>query len=252
MMELISIIMPAFNAQKYISDTIESVISQTYDNWELIIVDDCSRDNTKDIIENFCSIDNRIHYYINDKNSGSAFSRNKALEKAKGRFIAFLDADDLWDNDFLKSQLSFLNKSNSPLVFSSYRRIDESGNKILKDFIVPGIVCYDDLLKTCSISCLTAVYDCDKIGKHYFDSSLGSLRDDYAMWLSILKSGIVATGNSNVLASYRVFSQSTTSKKYKMIPRQYGIYRNVEKFGLMKSLYYTFHWSVNGLIKYKR
>lgn len=249
-MKLISIITPVFNGSKYITQTIESVINQTYPNWEMVIVNDGSNDNTEEIVQNFSGKESRIRL-INQSNGGSASARNNALRNAKGRYISFLDADDIWDNTFLEKQIKFIQKTDAPIVFSSYRRIDENGNIILKDFIVPTKVGYHDLLKTCSISCLTSLFDKDKIGDVYFNEKLKSLRDDFAFWLSILKKGIYAYGNTEVLASYRVFNSSTTGNKWKVIKPHFNIYRKVEKLSLIKSVYYTVHWAQNGLKKYK-
>lgn len=247
----VSIIMPMYNAEKYIKLTIDTVISQTYDDWELLITDDGSKDKSVEIVEELAKKDSRIKLF-KQKNAGAAAARNNSLKHSLGRYIAYLDSDDLWDETFLEEQISFLEKENAALVSSSYRRIDENGNEKLEPFIVPKKADYKDILKTCSLSCLTSLYDTEKIEKEFFNTELGSLRDDFAMWLAILRKGVVVIGNKKILASYRVFNASTTGNKKKLVKPQFMVYYKIEKLGLIKSVYYTCWWAYNGLKKYKK
>jgi len=247
---LISIVTPMYNGEKFVSQTIESVLAQTYRNWEMVIVDDGSKDNSAAIVANYAEKDSRIRL-IQQSNSGSAAARNHALREANGRYICFLDADDLWDSQFLEKQFDFLQQQDAALVYCSYRRIDVNGQEILKPFIVPPKVNYKGLLKTCSISCLTAMFDKTKIGEIYFNESLKSMRDDFVFWLTILKRIDNAYGNPDVLASYRVFTASTTGNKKKVMKPQFMVYYHVEKLGLLRSVYYFVHWAINGFFKYK-
>ena len=247
--DLISIITPMYNGEKYVSQTIETVLSQSFPHWEMLIVDDGSRDASPKIVSAYAQRDNRVRL-IQQPNGGSASARNNALRQAKGRYICFLDADDLWDSNFLEEQLNFLKNHQAALVFSSFRRINAQGDPILKPFIVPTRVNYTDLLKTCSISCLTALFDRAKVGEVYFREELRSMRDDFVFWLSILKHIDYAYGNPTILASYRVFASSTTGNKRKVIKPQFNVYYKVEKLGLIRSLYYLAHWAINGYLKY--
>lgn len=247
---LISIITPMYNGEKYVSQTIESVISQTYPNWEMVIVDDGSKDNSPQIVESYSQKDKRIRL-IRQSNAGSAAARNNALRHANGRYICFLDADDLLDCQFLEKQLDFLKDKNAGIVYASYRRVNEENKEILKPFIVPDKVNYKGLLKTCSISCLTAMFDKEKTGEMFFNESLKSMRDDFVFWLSMLKKIDYAYGNKEVLASYRVFAASTTGNKKKVMKPQFMVYYKVEKLGLIKSIYYFMNWAINGFFKYK-
>ena len=213
---LVSIITPMYNAEKYVAQTIESVLAQTYSDWEMIIVNDGSKDNCAEIVKEYTQKDKRIKL-INQPNSGSASARNNALRNAVGQYICFLDADDLWDNNFLEKQINFLKEKNAVLVFSSYRRIDEKGEKKLDPFIVPK-----------------------------------TLRDDFVFWLQALKKVKKAYGNTKILASYRVFASSTTGNKKKVIRPQFMVYYKVEKLGLIKSLYYLGCWAINGFLKYRK
>ncbi|ATA72522.1 teichuronic acid biosynthesis glycosyl transferase [Capnocytophaga sp. H4358] len=248
---LVSIITPMYNGAKYVRQTIESVLAQTYQDWEMLIVDDGSKDNSAEIVKEHTIKDKRIKL-IQQKNGGSASARNNALRNAQGRYICFLDSDDLLESSFFEKQLSFLKEKNAALVFASYNRVDENGTKKLKPFIVPEKVTYNSLLKTCPISCLTSVYDKSIVGEQFFREELKSLRDDFAFWLEMLKKIKVAYGNKEVLASYRVFASSTTGNKKKVIKPQFLVYYKVEKLGLFKSLYYLAHWAINGFFKYKR
>lgn len=248
---LISIITPMYNAEKYVGQTIESVLSQTYSHWEMLIVNDGSKDNCAEIVKKYAEKDNRIKL-INQPNGGSASARNNALKNAQGRYICFLDADDLLLPTFFEKQLQFLQDKNATLVFASYNRIDEVGNEKLKPFIVPEKVTYHTLLKTCPISCLTSIYDKEKVGEQYFKEELKSLRDDFVFWLEMLKKINIAYGNKEILASYRVFQSSTTGNKKKVIKPQFLVYYQVEKLGLLKSVYYLCHWAINGFFKYNK
>lgn len=245
----VSIITPAYNASRFIAQTIDSVIAQTHPDWEMLIVDDGSKDNTAEIIEEYASKEPRIKL-IKQQNAGSAAARNNALRNASGKYICFLDADDLWDPNFLESQIKFMAQKNAQLVYASYRRMNEENQEILKPFIVPDMVDYKGLLKTCSISCLTAMYDRETLDDNFFNEQLKSMRDDFVFWLQILKKTPFAFGNKAVLASYRVFASSTTGNKKKVIKPQFNVYYKVEKLGLVKSVYYLINWALNGLKKY--
>lgn len=247
---LISIVTPMYNGEKYVEETINSVLKQTYPNWEMIIVDDGSKDNGPAIVEKFAQADNRIKL-IRQKNAGSSAARNNGLKNIQGRYVSFLDSDDFWEPNFLEEQLNFIKEKKSPIVFASYKRINAEGKEILRPFIVPEKVNYKGLLKSCSISCLTAMFDREKTGNVFFNEAMGSLRDDFVFWLSILKQGGYAYGNRNVLASYRVFASSTTGNKKKVMKPQFMVYYKVEKLGLIKSIYYFINWAINGFFKYK-
>jgi glycosyltransferase involved in cell wall biosynthesis len=249
--ELVSIITPMYNAARFVGQTIESVLAQTYPHFEMLIVDDGSRDNSHAIAAAYAKNDSRIKVLRQD-NAGSAAARNNALSKAQGKYIVFLDADDILYADFLSAQLAFMKEKGAQLVFASYDRIDEQGNSCLQSFIVPGKVSYKRLLKSCAIPCLTAMYDAERTGKYYFRPELRSLRDDYVMWLEMLKNVDYAYGNPAILAAYRALSTSTTGSKRKVIVPQFKIYYTVEKLGLVRSVYYLLWWAVLGFLKYRR
>jgi glycosyltransferase involved in cell wall biosynthesis len=249
--ELVSIITPMYNAARFVGQTIESVQAQTYPHYEMLIVNDGSRDNSAEIVEAYARTDSRIKL-LRQENAGSAAARNNALSKAQGKYIVFLDADDILYADFLNAQIAFMKEKEAQLVFASYDRIDEQGNTCLSPFIVPEKVSYKRLLKSCAIPCLTAMYDAERTGKYYFKPELRSLRDDYAMWLEMLKKVDYAYGNPAILAAYRFFTSSVTGSKKKVIILQFKIYYTVEKLGLVRSVYYLLWWAVLGFLKYRK
>lgn len=246
--EQVSIITPSFKSERFISQTIESVLAQTYQNWEMIIVDDVSPDNSNEIIEEYCKKDSRIKLIKLEKNSGPAIARNRAIEEAKGRYIAFLDADDLWKPEKLEKQLNFMNENDLAFTYSSYDLIDDEG-KSLGIFITKKSINYKDMLKTCSVGCLTAIYDTQKLGKVFMPDILK--RQDYGLWLKILKEVQTAKGIIEPLATYRILKNSVSSNKLKAAYYVWRLYRDVEKLNLLQSIYYFCHYAYNGVRKYK-
>ncbi|TYB96326.1 MAG: glycosyltransferase family 2 protein [Kosmotoga sp.] len=247
MKELVSIITPLYNSKKFIADTLESVINQSYTNWEMLIVDDCSTDNGAKIVKKYSQNDNRIKYFKQNINKGPAKTRNKAIKLANGRYIAFLDSDDLWKKNKLKKQLEYMKNNDFAFTFTRYQKINENGEK--KGHIsVPKKVNYKELLKHNVIGCLTAMYDIRAIGKVYMPDILR--RQDYGLWLRILKKVKYAYGLDENLAYYRVRKNTVSSNKIKAAQYQWKIYRSVENLNLLKSMYYFSHYAIKGIIKY--
>ncbi len=247
---LVSIITPVYNGARFVRQTIESVIKQTYPLWEMIIINDGSTDDSKLIVESYQQADSRIQL-AHQVNGGSAVARNNGIRRANGQYICLLDADDTWEPDFLESQLEFMKEKNASLVYSSHTRVDEDSNEVLKPFMVPPKTNYHELLKTCSISCLTGVYDTQHFGKVYLQEDFKSLRDDYIYWLEIIKKAKVAYGNPKVLANYRILKKSASRNKVKVIGPQFKVLHKVEKLNLIQSVYYLINWAVYGYLKYK-
>ncbi len=244
----ISIITPSYNSSIFILKTLKSVTSQSFDNWEMIIVDDCSTDNSIEVIQPFAECDSRIKLIQLTENSGAAVARNKAIEAATGRFIAFLDSDDLWMPNKLEKQVQFMLDQDIAFSFSAYEKIDETGN-VFGTVGVPKKTGYHDLLKTCSIGCLTAMYDVEKLGKVYMP--VNTKREDFATWLAILKQVDYAYGMSDVLAQYRVYASQSSAKKAKMAKENWRLYRDIEQLGVFKSAYYFAHYAVRGVLRTK-
>ncbi len=248
-MDLVSVIIPSYNSEKFIEKSINSVLNQTYKNLELIVIDDKSPDNSNKIVEKYMEKDKRIRLVKLNKNNGPAVSRNKGIEEAKGRYIAFLDSDDLWLPEKLEKQIVFMKKENIPFTYSSYYLIDEEDNKIGK-FITRENADYYSLLKTNFIGCLTAIYDTKKLGKIYMPEKLKK-HEDFATWLKILKKIRKTKGILEPLAIYRIRKNSVSSNKIKAAIYQWKIYRKIENLNIVKSVYYMSHYIYNGLRKYR-
>ncbi|MDD3321895.1 MAG: glycosyltransferase family 2 protein [Paludibacter sp.] len=249
--ELVSIITPLYNGERFVSQTIDCVLAQTYSNWEMIIINDGSKDNSLAIVEEYVRKDKRIKLF-SQLNAGSAAARNNGIRRAEGQYIALFDADDLWEPFFLAAQLALLKEKKALLVYGSHKRINEKNQECLQPFIAPEKITYTDLLKTCSISCLTGLYDTSKYGKVYLNEDFKSLRDDHIYWLDILKKTGIAYGNQKVIASYRMLGASVSRNKKKVIIPQFKVYYKCEKLGLIRSLYYLSCWAYNGYIKYNK
>ena len=243
---LVSIITPSFNCEEFISDTILSVINQTYKNWELIIVDDCSTDGSVYTINNFIQIEKRIKLIVNDNNEGAAVSRNKAIDYASGKYIAFLDSDDLWDSRKLEIQIKYMEIHNLPFTYSAYEIIDEEGNSLNLLLEPPAKLGFEDMLKENQIGCLTAVYDKSILNKHFMP--LIRRRQDYGLWLDILKITPFAQRVPGVLAKYRVRKGSVSSEKLKLLHYNFQLFREHQKFTVLRSLYYV-AWNIYRKIK---
>lgn len=245
-MPQVSIITPCYNASRFISQTIDSVLAQSFTDWEMIIVDDGSKDDSSEIVKKYVEKDSRIRL-IQQPNGGSANARNRGIKEATGRYIALLDADDLWLPQFLEKQIAFMKEKNAICVYSSYKRIDENSNEILKPLICRPFVNYKKMQITNFIGCLTGLYDSSKYGKKYLDENLKSIRDDYAYWLEIVKLENAAYGNPEVLACYRVIKSSTTGNKLKLVKKQFWFYRNYLKLSFARSLCNLLFWGLRGL-----
>jgi glycosyltransferase involved in cell wall biosynthesis len=245
---LISIITPCYNSAKYISQTIESVLAQTFQNWEMLIIDDCSIDGSDEIINQYCNNDTRIKYYRTESPSGSpTIPRNIGIKNAQGRYIAFLDSDDMWLPTKLENQIQQFDNDNIVIVFSYYEKINESGIRKNRIVTSPSSVAYKDLLKGNCIGFLTAMYDTVKVGKIYFNS-IG--HEDYVYWLSILRSGYIACNTNTVEALYCVRDNSISKNKLKASKWTWYIYRKFLHFNFFKSFYYYCFYFLRALRKY--
>ena len=234
MSELVSIITPTYNAEKFIRATIESVQNQTYQNWEMILVDDASTDETVKIIQDFAEKDSRIKLFKLEKNSGNGFARNIALEKAVGKYIAYLDADDLWFLNKLEKQVEFLKTNNLPFTFSFYDCIDEEGNSLKRRVEAPLNLSYDELFFCNYVGNLTAIYDADYFGKIVIEAT--QKRQDWRLWLTILKQIQVTKPVLESLAFYRIRKDSISSSKFKLIKHNFGVYREFHGFNFVFSV----------------
>ncbi len=246
---LVSIITPCYNGEKYIKETIDSVLAQSYKNWEMIIVDDGSKDHSAEIVQEYEKKDSRIQL-VQQENAGSAAARNNGIRRAEGQYIALLDADDVWLPDFLEKQIRHMKANNAVCVFCAYDHIDANSKDILHTTHVKREISIRDMRVMNQIGCLTGLYDCLKHGKIYLREELKSLRDDYAYWYDIVALENKAYGNQEVLAKYRVLSNSTTGNKKKLIKKQYAFYRKYLKENPIEASINLIRWGIAGIRKF--
>ncbi|WP_432700197.1 glycosyltransferase family 2 protein [Kluyvera cryocrescens] len=244
---IVSIITPSYNSSKTITETIDSVINQSYQNWELIIVDDNSTDNTLSIINGFIEKDSRIKLLELNQNRGAGYCRNKAIEVAVGRFIAFLDSDDTWHPLKLEKQVKFMIDNKYALTYTAYNKVDQNLN-VTKNITPPYRVNYSSLIKSNVIGCLTAMYDTELIGKVYMP--LIRKRQDMALWLIILKKIDYAWCLNETLASYREGHDSLSSNKFRVIFSQWKFYRCYLQLNFFKTLWYFSFYIIKAIKKH--
>lgn len=246
MCELVSIIMPSYNTGRFISETIESVLAQSYSNWELIIVDDYSKDNTDDVIVQYLA-DPRIRYIKNETNRGAAVSRNRALQEAKGKWIAFLDSDDLWEPDKLQRQISFMKDNGYHFSYTNYIEIDEESQANGKSVTGPKRISKRGMYNYCWMGCLTVMYDADAVGLIQIADI--KKNNDYAMWLKVCKKANCYLLDET-LARYRKRSGSISNHGYmKLIKWHYKLYREAENKNPISSFVLTGRNLVFGVLK---
>lgn len=245
---MVSIIMAAYNRENFISESIESVCNQTYDDWELIISDDGSTDKTCDIVNEYIKKDKRIKLVRSSQNKGAAAARNTALDVAQGRYIAYLDSDDLWVNNKLEKQLKFMNEHKCGMCYTSYEIINSDG-EYRKTIYVPPKINYTDFLKaplTCSHSVL---FDTNLVNKELLIMP-NVVPEDAATWLNVLKHDVVALGMHDVLAKYRRHDSSVSHNKLNAISNTWNLYRQVEKLSFFYSAGCFISYVFNAVRKY--
>lgn len=248
MKDLVSIITPAYNAEVYIAETIDSVQKQSYLNWELLIIDDCSTDNTCSIVEMYSHNDGRIKLIRQPMNGGVARARNTGLENAKGSFIAFLDSDDKWANDKLYKQMQFMELSNCVFCYSQYQNFNSITGALGRIIRIPNKMRANDILGNTAIGCLTVLINKSVVGD--FRMPLLGHTEDNVTWYEILQKGYTAYGIQETLAYYRVGNSSLTSNKGKAAKQQWSVYREYFKFSRHLSLYYFSKYCINAVIKH--
>lgn len=246
-MSLVSIITPSYNSSKFIEETIQSVLSQTYIYWEMIIVDDDSTDDTELIVKKYIDIDNRIKFYKNKKNFGPGITRNKAISLAEGEFVCFLDSDDLWKKNKLENQLNFMKKNGYKFTYTFYEQININGEILKKIDNLPSKVNYISSIKSNKIGCLTVMYDQSFFGKVFMEDI--PRRQDYTLWLKFLKKIDYAYCLEEILSSYRLRSGSISSSKIKLVYDHWNIYKNIEGHSYLKSFYYLLNYILVKIFK---
>ena len=240
---LVSIIMPCYNSARYVAQSIESVLAQTYTEWELLITDDCSSDNSVEIIQNYCDKDKRINLLVSEKNQGIAKTRNLSIARANGRFVAFLDSDDLWMPEKLERQVGFMLENDCAFTYTSYKLIDYQGvdkNKIIR---TAGVLNYKKYSRNTIIGCGTVMLDRKIVGD--FAMPAYDTSEDMALWLNVMHKGFNAFPLDEPLQKYRVTKNSASSKKLKAASDVWRVYRKHEKMPWLKAVFcfscYTFN-----------
>lgn len=247
--DLVSIITPAFCAESIIKETIESVTSQTYLNWEMLVADDCSPDGTASVVSAAALLDPRIRLIRCTVNGGPAAARNAALAEARGRWIAFLDSDDLWLPTKLEETICYAVKNRSVLTFTGFRRISFDGSKVGRYIFVPRSLSYEQLLGNTAIATSTVLVDRHLVGDFAMEKVY---YDDFVCWLRILKTGVTAHGLDKDLMRYRVLANSVSRNKYRSAVEVWKTYRITERLGIVRSVWFFMRYAYNAFLKYRK
>lgn len=248
MTKLVSVVMPVYNASKYLDETIQSVLKQTYENFELIMIDDCSRDNSLEIARRYETQDTRIRVIAGEKNQGVARVRNRGISEAKGAYIALLDSDDVWVETKLERQVKLLESKQAQIAYCSYDFIDENGSEVLRPFIVPQETNYKKMLASSVISCSTALIDSELLKAHPFKPEF--YHEDYVLWMELLALPVKASGDPMVLAHYRQVTGSRSNNKKNAAIQRWKTFREALGLGIIESGIAFAAYAVRGLLKY--
>ncbi|SEI54019.1 teichuronic acid biosynthesis glycosyltransferase TuaG [Alkalibacterium gilvum] len=244
---LVTIITPVFDAEKHLNETIKSVLDQTYENFEYLLVDDCSNDDSQNIVKQYSEKDSRVKLIRLSKNSGAAVARNKGLEQAKGSFIAFLDSDDIWYPEKLSKQIDFMHENDYGFTYTKFELINEDGSLKKEASNLPQKLNYYSLLKNTAIACSTVMINKKKIGD--FRMPLVRKGQDTATWLKILRDYEYAFLLNETLNQYRAVEGSLSSNKIQALKRTWNTYRNLEQLPLLKAIYYFTFSVVNAVLR---
>lgn len=247
--KLVSIITPVYNCEKYIAQTITSVQNQTYTDWELLLVDDCTPDNSPEIIARFAQNDSRIKYMKLPQNGGTAIARNAALAVAEGRYIAYLDADDLWMPQKLERQIAFLEENQAQFSCCDYEKIENDGTKLEKIIHMPKTITYEQLLRNTIIQTVGVIVDLERVDRALLEMPNIRRGQDSATWLQMLRNGVKFTGQNEVLAQYRRVPQSLSANKLSAMKRTWFLYRGVEHLSIPKSIWCLIGWAYHAILK---
>lgn len=246
---LVSIITPAYNASKTIQKTIDSVEDQTYENWEMIIVNDASKDNTSEIIAAYADKDSRIKFINLTENGGPVNAWNIAFDVMKGQYVAFLDSDDIWEKDKLSKQLSFMNKNHYEFTYSMYDWIGMDDKPLNKVITIPDSMTYSQMMKNSNIGLLTVIIDRSIVNVD-FHLPIVKMAWDFLLWARILKTGVIAHGYQKITAHYRITSGSASRNKKKAAKGKWDLYKNELHIPLFKRLYYFGCYAVTSIKRY--
>lgn len=248
-MPLVSVIMPAYNVEKYIEEAINSVLAQSYTNWELLVIDDGSTDKTLQIVQKIAEKDNRVFLIRNEKNMGVARTRNRGFELCTGEYVALLDSDDIWHTEKLEKQVDLAKTTGADILYCSYRIVDDNGQKKCNDLIVPEVLDYKFLLVENIIGLSTAFLKSEIVKKYRFNPNF--YHEDYVFWLQLLQDGKKARGLKEVLSDYRLVPNSRSANKWNSAKNRWLIYRKYLKKSFIESAFLFVNYALAGFRKYK-
>lgn len=245
---MVSIVVPVYNAERFLRETIACIQRQTYTNWELLLVDDCSTDGSRELIREFEEKDNRIHLLCAAENQGAARSRNQGVMASKGQYLCYLDADDVWMEEKLSKEIDFIQKKDAAFIFSGYEFADEKAVGLGKIVKVPEEITYRQALKNTIIFTSTVMFDMTKLSKDMVTMPVVA-SEDTATWWKILKTGITAYGLNENLVLYRRSTNTLSSNKWIAIKRIWNLYRKQEQLPLIPSMYYFICWAKGAVLR---
>lgn len=246
---LVSVIMPAYNAASFIEEAIISVINQTVTDWELLVIDDRSKDSTRSIVAELAGRDDRICLFVNPENVGVAKTRNRGMDLFRGKYVAFLDSDDYWEPQMLEKTVARAEETGADIIYCSYALVDEQGKRVCNDFLVPPKTSFEESIVRSVITCSTVLITAELAQKHRFPENM--YHEDIAMWFQILKDGGTACGVRDVLAAYRQRAGSRSAGKVKSACRRWKIYREHLKMPFVQSVCVLIRYAYYGLKKFK-
>ena len=245
---LVSVIMPAYNSEQFIEKSIRSALTQTCSDLEIIVIDDCSKDGTVQIVQRLAQEDDRVRLIQNETNLGAANSRNKGMDCSRGRYVALLDSDDIWYPEKLEKQIKLAEETGAGLLYSSYAMVDEQGKKKCRDFLVNERISLKSMLRKNEIGCSTVLLRADVIQQRRFSNAY--YHEDYVLWLQLLKEGVPAAGLREVLVDYTLRDNSRAANKVNAAKKRWEIYRSFMGFSVIRSGFYLMQYAILGVLKY--
>ena len=248
-MPQVSIILPVYNSERYINRTVTSILQQTFADFELIAIDDCSTDSSLMLLKEWAQQDARMQIIPNVQNLGVADTRNRGIAQANGKYICFIDSDDTWQNNKLEQQLAFMQQTNSDFSCTAYAMVDDEGRFIKNRMISKQQIVLADLLKENYICCSTVMLKTEIAKQHSMNSSY--IHEDYVYWLELLQNGAKGAVLDKVLTRYRLAQTGRSANKSKAARGRWRIYREYMAYNLLKSAWYFIHYAINGIKKYK-